>query len=90
MAPITLNTAQQRFEMTEDGATAYVAYERSGNVITYTHTIVPQALGGRGIATQLARHALDYAAEHQLRVIPQCPVVHAFIEKHPEYQSLVA
>lgn len=90
MTKITLNATQHRFEVNEDGATAFVAFERSGNVISYTHTIVPEALAGRGIATQLARHALDYAAEHYLRVMPQCPVVRGYIEKHPEYQRLVA
>lgn len=89
MTSITLNAAHHRFEVTEDGATAYVAFERSGDVITFTHTIVPDALGGRGLGSALARHVLDYAAEHQLRVCPQCSFIRGYIAKHPEYAGLV-
>ena len=89
MPPITLNTARHRFELTVDGATAYVAFERSGDVITFTHTIVPEALGGRGIGSALARHVLDYAAEHRLRVCPQCSFIRGYIAKHPEYAGLM-
>lgn len=90
MSPITLNTTEQRFEMHVDGVTAYLTFERSGNTIAYTHTIVPQALGGRGIGSQLARHALDYAAAHQLQVDPQCSFVDGYMRKHPEYEALRA
>ncbi|WP_250163519.1 N-acetyltransferase [Psychrobacter sp. WY6] len=31
--------------------------------LVYDHTIVPQALGGRGIGSALVKHALNYAVD---------------------------
>ena len=90
MPAITLNPTAQRFEMQVDGQTAYVAFERSGNVIALTHTIVPETVGGRGIGSELARHALDYAAARHLRVRPDCSFIASYIDKHPDYRPLLA
>lgn len=79
----------QRFETTLDGQTGYISYQEQGDTLTYDHTIVPQALGGRGIGSALVKHALDYAQEHNKKVIPQCSFVAAYINKHDEYQALV-
>lgn len=90
MPAITLNESQSRFETTVHGITAYVTFERpSSSVIAYTHTIVPEALSGQGIASALAKHVLEYAVQNQLKVQPDCPYIRAYIGKHPEYQSLV-
>ena len=89
LPPIVLNEAAQRFEVTVDGLTAFVAFRRLPGVIDYLHTIVPPELGGQGVGSALARHVLDYAAQHQLKVIPTCEFIEAYIGKHPEYQPLV-
>ncbi len=89
LPPIELNEAEQRFEVRVDGLTAFVAFRRFPGVIDLVHTIVPPELGGRGIGSALARHALDYAAEHGLKVIPSCEFIAAYIAKHPQYQPLV-
>jgi predicted GNAT family acetyltransferase len=79
-----------RFELEEDGETAYLEFELD-NVgwITLWHTEVPQALRGRGIAGTLARTALEYASDHQLKVDVVCPLVANYISKNPEFQGLV-
>jgi uncharacterized protein len=79
-----------RFATRVNGLLAQVAYRLNGDVITFTHTEVPDALSGRGIANKLAVHVLEYAKEHQLRVIPMCPFIAAYIKRHPEYAPLVA
>ena len=89
LPPIVLNEAEHRFEMHVDGQMASEVFERFPGGINYLHTIVPEALSGRGIASAIAKHVLDYAAEHQLKVIPTCPYIRAYIEKHPQYQPLV-
>lgn len=89
MTDIVLNEAQQRFETQVDGHTAMVTFERFEGGIAYTHTIVPDALAGRGIASQLAKHVLEYAVQQQLKVRPDCPYIRAYIGKHQEYQPLV-
>lgn len=90
MTDIIRNEQTQRFELTVDGHLAYVTYEAVPGGVVYAHTIVPEAISGRGIAGRLVKHALDYAAAHQQKVTPSCAYVRAYIGKHPEYQSLVA
>jgi len=82
------NTEKRRFETTVDGHTAFVEYNLFNNGINYTHTEVPQALEGQGIAKALARHVLDYARENKLKVMPLCPFIKGYIDRHPEYQDI--
>ncbi|MEO8379284.1 MAG: GNAT family N-acetyltransferase [Acidobacteriota bacterium] len=84
------NTAASQFETTIDGHTAYIAYDlEEPKRIVFTHTLVPDALAGRGLAGELATYVLDHARKEGLKVVPQCPFVASYIKKHPEYQDLV-
>ena len=78
-----------RFEIEQDGRVAYLEYELSGSVITLSHTEIPKELRGKGLASELAKTALDWARERHLRVDVVCPSVAAYIERHPEYAALV-
>jgi predicted GNAT family acetyltransferase len=78
------NIAEGQFEITQEDQTALLQYRRSGDSMRLIHTEVPEPLRGRGLANQLARAALDYAHFHQLKVIPVCPFIKAYLEKHPE------
>ena len=86
---VTNNEAKSRFEMTVDGSTAVAEYERREGEIIFTHTEVPEAIGGRGVAQKLVKGALDQAREQNLKVVPLCGYVEKFIERHPEYKDLV-
>lgn len=83
------NEQAKRFETTIEGQTGYISYQKQGDTLVYDHTIVPQALGGRGVGSKLVKHALDYAHEHNKKVSPQCSFVSVYIDKHPEYQHLL-
>ncbi len=83
------NEKANRFETTVDGNTGYISYQDQGDTLVYDHTIVPQALGGRGIGSALVVHALDYARAHDKKVVPQCSFVSSYINSHSEYQDLV-
>lgn len=85
---ITHNLNKHRFETEVDGELAYISYQKQGDYLVYDHTIVPDAIGGRGIGSALVEHALDYAQDEQKKVIPQCPFVASYIEKHPKYKEL--
>ncbi len=88
---ITHNAATQRFETTIDGITAYLSYQTiDDNTLEYQHTIVPSALGGRGIGSALVKFALDTAQAHHKKIVPSCSFVANYIDKHPNYQSLLA
>jgi predicted GNAT family acetyltransferase len=81
---------EHRFEARIDGELLGVAEYRLGEgEITFTHTEVADAAEGRGVGGRLVRAALDDVRGRGLRVVPQCPFVRSYIEKHPEYQDLV-
>jgi predicted GNAT family acetyltransferase len=88
--PVQDNPAKSQFELIVDGHTALAAYRLKPGVITFTHTEVPEALGGRGVGSELAKGALDQVRGRGLKVVPLCPFIKAYIEKHPEYQDLLA
>lgn len=87
---ITNNAARNRYEVGVEGHVAHADYVIDGDVITFTHTIVPGELEGRGIASRLIRFALEDVRARGLRVIARCPFVAAFIRKHPEWADLLA
>lgn len=84
------NEAESRFEITIDNLTALVEYRRVDNILIVTHTGVPQALEGRGIAAALTKVLLDYARNNDLKVRPVCPYTKAYIQRHPEYRNIVS
>ena len=78
-----------RFVSDLDGAEAVLEYQpRSGGVLDYRHTFVPEALRGRGAAKELVLFALDYARDNGLKVLPTCPYVAKVIRENPEYSTL--
>lgn len=85
---IVLNEEASRFEWRIDGQLAYEAFERFPGGIAYVHTIVPEALRGRGLAGQLTRFIMDYAREQGLKVRPDCSYVESWITRHPEYHDI--
>ncbi len=52
------------------------------------HTGVDPALRRRGIGDALVRAALEYARQQKLRIIPTCPFVERWLEKHPQQRDL--
>ncbi len=84
------NTDAGRFETVVAGELAVAEYVLAPGQIVFTHTEVPEALRGRGVANRLARAALDHARAASLLVVPRCPFIRAYIQRHPEYQPLVA
>jgi predicted GNAT family acetyltransferase len=84
------NAGEHRFEVLVDGAVAgYAEYRRRGGSVAFTHTFVDDAFAGRGLGSALARGALDAVREEGASVLPFCPFVRSWIQKHPEYTDLV-
>lgn len=83
------NELASQFEMKVGDEVAFAAYKMGKDTITFTHTIVPEAFEGQGVGGKLAVTALDYARDNDLKVIPLCPFISAYIRSHEEYQPLL-
>jgi uncharacterized protein len=68
---------------------ATAKYRRDGDTMTLTSTEVPRSAEGGGVGSALARAALDHARAEGLRVVPKCPFMASYIERHPEYRDLL-
>jgi uncharacterized protein len=90
MPDVTDNRAEHEFELVVDGHRAVAAYQLEDRVIVFTHTVVPPPIEGHGVGSKLIKGALDAARDRGLRVIAQCPFVAAYIERHPEYRTILA
>src|ERR1700754_86127 len=81
---------RSRFEIHVDGAPAgFAAYTVDPGAIRFVHTEIDGAYAGRGLGGTLVRGVLDAARARQLSVLPECPFVRGWIEKHPDYVDLV-
>ena len=83
------NPVARRFEASVGGILAVAEYESAGGDVIFTHTFVPAALRGRGIAERLVRAALQWAAAERHRIVPACSYVAAFVERNREFQPLL-
>jgi predicted GNAT family acetyltransferase len=84
------NESEARFEIRLDGELAGVLqYRRHPTQIALVHTEIEPSFRGRGLASQLIGAALDAARAQALDVLPVCPSVQGYIQKHPDYLDLV-
>lgn len=83
------NTELHQFEISVEDRLARLTYRVRDHTIELIHTEVPPELEGKGLGSELARAALEYAGHEQLRVIPICPFVRTFIKRHPAYARLI-
>lgn len=88
---VTDNPDLKRFEARLDGELAgFAEYQRTDELVVFTHTEVDPAFEGRGVGGALARFGLDSVrAEGTHKVMPLCPFIKAWIGKHPDYIPLV-
>ena len=55
-----------------------------------SHTYTDPGLRGKGLAAHVVRAAFEYAKENNLKVVPTCSYVQAFIKRNDEYSELIA
>lgn len=86
---VSNNEQQMHFEIHAEGETAFLEYRFYKDDIALMHTIVPDKISEKGIASALAQHALEWAKEHNKKVMVYCSFVAEYLKKHHEYDNLI-
>ncbi len=83
-----------RYEIRSGGELAgFVTYQPGAGddgVVTFEHTEIDDRFEGQGLGGRLARAALDDVRARDQRVVPRCPFIARWIERHADYGDLVA
>ena len=87
---ITHDSKNQVFQAVVDGYTCEVEYRLDGNVMSITHTGVPNPVGGRGIAALLTKFAAQTAESKGWKIVPACSYAETWFKRNPEYAHLLA
>ena len=84
------NLEEHRYEGRVDGDLAgFAEYQLTDELIVFTHTEVGDAYEGQGVGSAIARYALDdVRSTGTHRVLPMCPFIKGWMQRHPEYQDL--
>lgn len=78
-------TELHRFEGRVDGELAAIAeYIRTPELDVFAHTEVLPGHEGQGISSELVRQALDDVRRQELKVLPLCPFVAAYRQRHAD------
>ncbi|MGH8199457.1 MAG: GNAT family N-acetyltransferase [Steroidobacteraceae bacterium] len=84
------DAARQRYELDVADTVAFIDYLRDGRNVIMTHAEVPLALRGGGVGSALVQGALALVRERGEKVVPLCPFVARYINRHPETRDLLA
>jgi len=90
-AEVKNNAERRRYEIRVDGEVAgFASYRpRDDGVVVFTHTEIDEAHEGQGLGSTLARAALDDVRVAGGTLVPLCPFIKGYIERHAEYADLV-
>jgi uncharacterized protein len=84
------NPVERRYEaLVGDQLAGMAEYRRAGNRVIFTHTETDADFAGKGVASRLAKGALDDVRARGLVFTPKCPFIAAYVERHPAYQDLL-
>ena len=89
-APATVRKEADRFTVAVEGKpVGLTEFVDRGEQRVFPHTQVDDAFEGRGLASIVIGEALAQTKAEGLRIVPVCPAVAAYVEKHPEYADVV-
>lgn len=93
MSELTIrhDTERRQLIASVDGHDCLLEYEVLANGdLDFVHTYTPSALRGRGIAGRIVAAGFELAKSRGVRVVPTCPFVGDYVDRHPEVAELVA
>lgn len=95
--PRVLQGSLSRYEIHVDGSgtpagvTWFQDVDTGGTIDrVFPHTEVDDEFSGHGLASRLVREALDQTIAEGFRIVPVCPYVKRWIERHDGYSEHAA
>lgn len=70
-------------------AIGLLTWVQRGGARVAEHTLVPPAIGGRGVAARLVEALVADAQSQGFRIIPACSYVAVAFRRHPEWNGLL-
>ena len=86
---LTKNDQVNHFELHIGEYQAFIAFKERPTKIWLIHTESDPQLAGQGVATAIIEKTLRYLKDHHYTLFPLCPLVYAYIKKHPEWKAIV-
>jgi predicted GNAT family acetyltransferase len=83
------NEKDNRFEMKVGEYIAFIKYKQVPGKIILIHTEVSPEMEGKGAATAIIEKTLNYIEQNNLKLKTFCPLVTAYIKRHPEWKKLL-
>src|ERR1043166_2415817 len=75
------NTAAHRFELTVEGSTGFLEYERTPTALTLLHTEVPPPIRGRHLGDRLVDAGVSAAHAAGLQLVFVCPFAREYLRR---------
>ncbi|MCE7054224.1 N-acetyltransferase [Algoriphagus sp. AGSA1] len=88
--PLIKNEDKKRFEIEIEKKFAFTNYGEFGSQIALVHTETDPELEGTGAASAVVEKTLHYLEDHNLKLLPFCPFVFAYIKRFPEWKRIVS
>jgi hypothetical protein len=83
------NRDRGRFELVEDGLTAFARYKRTGNHVVIPHVEAPPALRGKGTAGRLMDGIVALARTEGFTITPTCTYAAMWFHRHKEAHDVL-
>lgn len=87
--PLVKNIEEKRFELKVGNYMAFIDYKEHDKKIWLIHTEAADELQGKGAATAVIEKTLSYIEENGYTLIPLCPLVAAYLKRHPEWTRIL-
>lgn len=73
----------------DDALAGFIEYRLGSDWIALLHTEVLEAFQGQGIGGRLVRAVFEDLRARELPVLPRCPFILAWLQKHPEQHDIL-
>ncbi|MBY8855503.1 N-acetyltransferase [Nocardia sp. CA2R105] len=87
---VVRNDAQLRYEIWyQDRLAGFAEYRERENDTVFIHTEVDTEYAGKGLGGILAEAAIEDVVERGRTIVPRCPFIKSWLDKHPQYDDHV-